>query len=222
MSQPWYLRKEYVEGYEDFYETKYKKTVVLEKECLSDALKKLGEVKSLLEVGCGTSYFTRWFEKTFNIYAVGMDISPLMLKEAKKRWNGDLVQGESHYLPFRSEAFDAITFITCMEYMPRLEEVIREASRVARKGLILGLMNRWSLPTLRRMIQIALGKNPYYTNTTFYSIRGISKKLKQALNEKFKIIYWNTTGFPRIFGNLKSKKLPFGAFLCLGVKIEHG
>jgi len=221
MSQPWYLRKEYVENYEEFYETKYKKVVELEKEVLGKALHSLGEVKSLLEVGCGTSYFTRWFEKTFNIYAVGLDISPLMLGEAKKRWRGDLVQGESHYLPFRDGAFDAIAFITCMEYMPRLEEVIREASRVAKKGLIIGLMNRWSLPTLRRLIQIALGKNPYYTNTTFYSILGIKKKLKNALKDKFKIVYWDTTGFPKIFGDLKSKKFPFGAFLCLGVANKH-
>jgi len=221
MSLPWFLRKEYVETYESFYETKYKKVVELEKELLSKALKELGNAESLLEVGCGTSYFTRWFEKNFKLYAVGMDISPLMLKEAKKRWRGDLVQGEAHYLPFRDRSFDAIAFITCMEYMPRLEEVIKEATRVSRKGLIIGLMNKWSLPTLRRMIQIALGKNPYYINTTFYSILGIKKKLKKALNNDFKIVYWDTTAFPKIFGRLKSRKFPFGAFLCLGVKTEN-
>lgn len=216
MSQPWYFRKELVESYESFYEGKYKKVVELEKGLLKEAFIKIGGER-LLEVGCGTSYFTRWFEKEFNIYAVGMDISILMLREAKKRWNGDLVLAESHYIPFRDNAFDVTAFITCMEYMPRLEEVIKEARRVGKKGIIIGLMNKWSLPTLRRMIQIALGKNPYYTNTTFYSILGIKKKLEKALND-YKIIYWNTTAFPRIFGKLKSKIFPFGAFLCLGVK----
>ncbi len=220
MSQPWYLRKEYVESYESYYEGKYKKAAELEKELLADSLKKLGKVESILEVGCGTSYFTRWFEKELNLYSVGLDISELMLKEAKKRWRGDLVLGESHFLPFKDKSFDAIAFITCMEYMPKLEDVIREAARVSRKGLVLGLMNKWSLPTIRRIIQIALGKNPFYTNTTFYSILGIKKKIKNALGGNFKILDWNTTVFPRIFGKLKSRKFPFGAFLCLAVKIE--
>lgn len=221
MSLPWFLRKEYVESYEQYYEGKYKRAAELEKKLLAEAMKSIGNAESLLEVGCGTSYFTRWFEREFKLYAVGADISPLMLNEAKKRWKGDLVLAESHFLPFKNNSFDAVVFITCMEYMSNLEEVIREASRVARKGLILGLMNKWSLPTIRRRIQIALGKNPYYINTTFYSILSIKKKLKRALGSNFRISFWDTTVFPRIFGNLRSKKFPFGAFLCLGVELKH-
>jgi len=122
-------------------------------------------------------------------------------------------------LPIRDKYFDYVAFITCLEYMKEAHNVLKEAERVAKNGIIIGLMNSWSLPTLRRRIQIALGKNPFYTDTTFYSILSIKKVIKRALN-KFKIAYINSTVFPKIFGKLKSKKFPFGAFLCIGIKLE--
>jgi ubiquinone/menaquinone biosynthesis C-methylase UbiE len=219
MQKPWFLRKEYVESYEQYYETKYKRADILEKEVLKEAILKLGDGKSILEVGCGTCHFTRWFE-SLGYYAVGVDISILMLKESKKYWKGDIIQGDSHYLPIRDKFFDYVAFITCLEYMKEPHNVIKEAERVAKKGIILGLMNSWSLPTLRRRIQIALGKNPFYIDTNFYSILSIKKIIKRAL-KKFKIIYSNSTVFPRIFGKLKSRRFPFGAFLCIAIQLEN-
>lgn len=61
MQKPWFLRKEYVETYEQYYETKYKRADILEKEVLKEAISSLGKGKSILEVGCGTCHFTRWF-----------------------------------------------------------------------------------------------------------------------------------------------------------------
>jgi len=219
MSKPWYLRKEYVETYEQFYETKYKRADILEKNLLKEMIEKFNEVNSILEVGCGTCHFTRWMD-SLGYYSVGVDISILMLNESKKYWRGDIILADSHYLPLKDKCFDLVAFITCLEYMEKVEDVIKESARVAKKGIIFGLMNKWSLPTIRRRIQIAFGKNPYYTKTTFYSIFSIKKKIKKALKDKEKILYWNTTVFPRIFKNLKSRIFPFGAFLGVCVKID--
>lgn len=216
----WYFDEDIVKNYESYYQEKYKRADKLEKTLLKSLLETLGHVESLLEVGCGTAHFTRWFE-SLGLECYGLDLSDLMLKEAKKLWlEGRLFRGESSLLPFKSKSFDTIAFIACMEYMPYLDRVISEAVRVARKGIIIGLMNRWSLPTVRRIIQVKMGKNPYYKNAKFYSILDMKRMLKDTLGDKYVIPFWSTTVFPRILEDIQSSLIPFGAFLGIAVKLR--
>ena len=215
----WYFDEDIVKNYESYYQEKYKRADKLEKTLLKTLLETLGHAESLLEVGCGTAHFTRWFE-SLGLECYGFDLSDLMLKEAKKLWpGGRLFRGESSLLPFKSSSFDTIVFIACMEYMPYLDRVISEAVRVARKGIIIGLMNKWSLPTMRRIIQVKMGKNPYYKNAKFYSILDMKRILKDTLGDKHAISFWSTTVFPKIFGDTQSALIPLGAFLGIAVKL---
>jgi len=216
----WYFQKDIVEDYESFYQQKYRRADRSEKALLKTLLENLGETESLLEVGCGTSHFTRWFE-SLGLECVGLDLSDLMLREAKKMWtNGTLLQGNSSLMPFKNKSFDAVAFIACLVYMPDPVKVIREASRVARKGIIFGLINRWSLPTVRRMVQLKMGKNPYYRNAKFYSILDIKQMLYDALGDAYKIPYWDTTVFPNNMEETRSSLFPFSAFLGVAVKLR--
>lgn len=216
----WYFDEETVKTYESYYQEKYKRADRLEKTLLKKLLESLGHAESLLEVGCGTAHFTRWFE-SLGLECYGLDLSNLMLKEAKELWLGDrLLRGESSFLPFKSNSFDVVAFIACMQYMPHPVKVICEAVRVARKGIIFGLMNRWSLPTVRRIIQVKMGKNPYYKNAKFYSILDMKQMLKDTLGDKYVIPFWSTTVFPRIFRDVQSALIPFGAFLGIAVKLR--
>ena len=217
--EAWYFQEETVKNYEGFYETKYKRAEKLEKKLLTRLLDGLGHAKKLLEIGCGTGHFTRWLD-SMGLECYGIDLSHLMLKEAKHLWpNGLLLQGESGYLPFKDKSFDVVAFIACLEYMPKIAKVVNEAARIARKGVIIGLMNKWSLPTVRRIIQIKMGKNPYYINVKFYSIFDIKHILKEALHDRYTISFWSTAVFPKIFGDRESALLPFGAFLGIAVKL---
>jgi len=216
----WYFQEEIVKTYESWYEGKYKRADKLEKTLLQKLLNTLPHAESLLEVGCGTAHFTRWFE-SLGLECYGLDLSHLMLKEAKNLWpNKSLLRGESAYLPFKDDSFDVVTFIACLEYMPNPVKVLSEASRVARKGIILGLMNKWSLPTIRRMIQVKMKRNPYYKDAKFYSVLEIKRKLKDALNDTYNITHWSTTVFPKTLGSAESSLIPFGAFLGLTVKLK--
>jgi len=216
----WYFREEIVKTYESWYEGKYRRADKLEKSLLKELLDTLPHAESLLEVGCGTAHFTRWFE-SLGLECYGLDVSYLMLKEAEKLWsNKSLLWGESTHLPFKDDSFDIVAFIACMEYMPNPAKVLREASRVARMGIILGLMNKWSLPTLRRIIQVKMKRNPYYKDAKFYSVLAIKQILKDALTDAYDIPYWSTTVFPRILGNVESSLIPFGAFLGMAVKLR--
>jgi ubiquinone/menaquinone biosynthesis C-methylase UbiE len=215
----WYFQEEIVKTYEYFYQVKYKRADALEKKLLKKLLDTLGHVEKLLEVGCGTSHFTRWLE-SLGLECYGLDLSHLMLREAKSLWlSRSLLQGESSHLPFKDKSFDVVAFIACLEYMPNIAKVISEAARVARRGIIIGLMNKWSLPTMRRIIQVKMRKNPYYKNARFYSIFEIKRILKETLHDRYIISLWSTTVFPKFFGNAESSLFPFGAFLGMAVKL---
>ena len=216
MSEPWYLQEPIVNSYESWYEGKGKRADILEKELLKELLDCVGPVKTMLEVGVGTAHFARWFE-SFGIQCVGLDFSHIMLKEAKKLWNGHLIRGDAHHLPFREKTFDLTAFITCMEYMHSPTDVLREASRVSERGILWGIMNRWSLPTIRRWIQVALGRNPFYSNAHFYSIRDARKFIRNALDKIDYTMKWSTTVYPRPLLVRKSR-IPLGAFLVVAVK----
>jgi len=215
---PWYLKEQNVAKYEDYYQHKYRRADLLEKRILKTSLEQFAGAETILEVGCGTGHFTRWME-SLGLECQGLDVSILMLEQAKKLWiGGRLLQGESGHLPFGAKSFDIVTYITSLEYMHNVALVLSEAGRVAKKGIIFGLMNKWSTQTMRRIFQAKLQCNSHYTEARFYSIRDIRRLLCENFCN-YSIVYWNTTVFPRFLGNTQSAILPFGSFLCLAVKL---
>jgi ubiquinone/menaquinone biosynthesis C-methylase UbiE len=215
-----YSREQAAKRYEASYENKYKRADALEKKLLKKLLEQFGNAQLLLEVGCGTAHFTKWMA-SLGFECCGVDISKFMLKEARKMWiQGCLLQCESSHLPFRTKSMDVVVYITSLEFMPDIDAVLTEAGRVAKKGMVIGLMNKWSLSTLRKMLQARKGSNQFYRNASFYSIRDIKRILNKKLKEH-KITNWRTTVFPRGFGNLESSCFPFGAFLGIAVKLDE-
>jgi ubiquinone/menaquinone biosynthesis C-methylase UbiE len=218
--EPWYLQEQIVKNYEAYYQGKYKRADILEKKLLKRLLEQFGGIQKLLEIGCGTGHFTRWME-SLDLECYGLDLSHPMLTEARKLWpTAPVIQGESRYLPFESGAFDVIAFIACLEYMPNVAKVFQEAARVARKGMVIELMNKWSPSTVRRMAQAEMGKNPFYRNVRFYSILDIKRVLRETFHDRHTVTYWNTTVFPKAIGIKESAFFPFGSFLGLAVKFR--
>ncbi len=216
---PWYFKEEITSTYESWYEGKYKRADIQEKAVLKKGIDWIGDVDTILEVGCGTAHFTRWFGE-MGIKAYGVDLSPFMLKEAKRLWRSDtLIRAASPCLPLKENSVDAVGFIACFEYMPWPVDVIHEAARVARKGIFFGLMNSWSIPTIRRRIQIALGKNPYYKNAHFYSLPEIERLIEKT-TAKGASVFQRSTVFPRPLP-VEESRLPFGAFLCVSLRLSR-
>jgi ubiquinone/menaquinone biosynthesis C-methylase UbiE len=214
-----YSQEQTAKQYEASYENKYKRADTLEKRLLKKLLEQFGDAQRLLEVGCGTAHFTRWME-SLGFECCGVDISIFMLKEAQKMWiQGCLLQCEASHLPFRTKSMDVVVYVTSLEFMPDLVKVLTEAGRVAKKGMVIGLINKWSLPTLRKMLQTKRGRDQFYRNARFYSIRDMKRKLRQKL-KGYSIKNWRTTVFPSIFGNLESSRFPFGAFLGIAVTLD--
>lgn len=103
------------------------------------ALEALGPAEGdvLLDVGCGTGAATRAAAEVVE-RAVGLDLSPKMLAEARRRAAGmagvEFVEGDSEALPFEDGEFSAVLCTTSLHHYPRPEVAAREIARVLAPG----------------------------------------------------------------------------------------
>lgn len=212
----WFFNREHTDTYELWYEGRYKRAEVWQKKTVSELVLKDGRIKTLLEFGCGTTRFTRWWH-TIGIEAMGADLSPFMLGQGIHLFKGDLVLADSHHMPFKDNTFDAVAFITTFEYYKDPVKVIREAARVSKHGIVFGMMNRNSPKVVRRRVQEAFGKNPFYVTATFYTPEKLIKVIREALGDEDYSIEWTCTGLPKWFP-VQQWNQPFGDFFALYVK----
>jgi len=102
--------------------------------------------ETLLDVGCGTGYFSRRFSREAGLKVTGMDIAPDMLDLAHgKAPEILLARADAACLPFVDCAFDHVVAITSLCFVADESRVLREMARVARRRVVLGLLNRHSL-----------------------------------------------------------------------------
>lgn len=214
----WFFNREHTDTYEQWYEGRYKRAEVWQKKVIGGLIKKDRRVKTLLEFGCGTTRFTRWWAD-IGIEASGGDISPFMLGQGIHLFDGDLVLADSHYMPFKDRTFDALAFITTFEYYKDPVKVIREAARVGRYGIVFGMMNRNSPKVLRRRVQQLFGKNPFYVTATFYTPQKLIAIIEEALKGRDYTIEWTATGLPKWFP-VQQWSVPYGDFFGLHVKFN--
>jgi len=100
---------------------------------------------TLLDVGTGTGHFARRFAKA-GLQVTGLDPESAALAYARKK-AGDipLVQGDAQDLPFADACFDYCAAVTSLCFMADPAAAVAEMWRVARRGIILGLLHRHSL-----------------------------------------------------------------------------
>jgi ubiquinone/menaquinone biosynthesis C-methylase UbiE len=212
----WFFNREHTDTYEQWYEGRYKRAEVWQKKVMGQLAGADKRVKTLLEFGCGTTRFTRWWHE-IGIEATGGDISPFMLGQAIHLFKGDIVMADSHFMPFKDNSFDSVAFITTFEYYKDPVKVIQEAARVGKYGIAMGMMNRNTPRYFRRRIQQAFGKNPFYVTATFYTPRTLIKIIRQALQGREYTIQWTCTGLPKWFP-VQQWRIPYGDFF--GVYIQ--
>jgi ubiquinone/menaquinone biosynthesis C-methylase UbiE len=126
--------------YEDFYQNDGRRVDHQEKALLKWLLTWFKNKQTILEVGCGTGHFTRWFGD-LGLQSSGLDISRPMLDVTKHLDGSSYVQGDALMLPFPSSSYDLVSIITTLEFVKDPLQALGEAMRVARVGLILGVIN---------------------------------------------------------------------------------
>ncbi|MFP4138384.1 MAG: class I SAM-dependent methyltransferase [Halomonas sp.] len=102
---------------------------------------------ALLDVGCGTGYFTRGLAAKGPGRVVGLDRDAEWLAHARGRDAAGIrwVQGDARTLPFPDHRFDRVVSITALCFVEEERLAVSEMVRVARRRVVLGLLNRHSL-----------------------------------------------------------------------------
>ncbi|MCS6840444.1 MAG: class I SAM-dependent methyltransferase [Roseiflexus sp.] len=214
---PWFNpfdAPELASGYEAWYETEGRAADQAERRLIRWLLSGLSRTQTLLEIGVGTGHFARWLVlEGFRV--VGVDRSAPMLAEAWKRGGVPLVRADAASLPFADDAFDASLLITTLEFVPSPERALQEAARVAREGVILGVLNRWH-PMAWQRKRSGL---PVWQIAHFYSPPELARLVREALPRSITDITWRTTLLPGPFMQSRSS-LPLGAFIGMRVALS--
>ncbi|MBE0615206.1 MAG: class I SAM-dependent methyltransferase [Burkholderiales bacterium] len=102
--------------------------------------------ETVLDVGCGTGYFTRRFSDSAAVdWTVGADVDFASARFAAGRGKAIYVAADGQSLPFTNRSFDLVTSVTALCFMREARRALMEMLRVARRRVALGLLNRHSL-----------------------------------------------------------------------------
>jgi ubiquinone/menaquinone biosynthesis C-methylase UbiE len=193
----------------------------LEKALLDKLLKRLPEIRTVLEVGCGTGHFSRWLADE-GLRAVGLDISSAMLIQARRLEATAricaYVLGDGLALPFPDRSFDLVALITTLEFIPQPEQALAEAGRVARQGVLVGGLNRHSLLTLRRRWR-SLWAPTIYDRAHFFTVGELAQLAREALGVRLRGMTWRTTLLPGVWP-CTDARLPWGGFVGMLLELE--
>lgn len=101
---------------------------------------------SLLDVGCGTGWFTRRFAQE-RLQVTGLDANPEWLDYARTRSAPAIrwVEGDARRLPFPDSSFDHVLSIAALCFVEDERQAVGEIVRVARRRFAIGWLNRTSL-----------------------------------------------------------------------------
>lgn len=197
--------RDLVASYENWYETTGRRADGLEKQLLNQLLTDFPAVGTVLEVGCGTGHFSRWFEAR-GLDVVGADLSMEMLAQSSRLAGPPCVQGRAERLPFASGSVDLVVIITTLEFVDDPQLALAEACRVAHKGLLVGALNR--LSPLGRKLQKR--SDPPWTSARLFTAGELEALVERATRVHRPRIRWRTTLWP---GWRKSLALPWGGFI---------
>ena len=181
--------------------------------------------QSVLDVGCGTGHNLAFFTE-LGLKAVGIDASKPMLDIASRKLgnNVKLYRGHAEELPFDDNSFDIVTLITVLEFVSEPVKVLKEAARVAREQIYLGILNKASLLAINRRLKGRF-RDSIYSQARFYSICEIKQMAERAMGKM--PLHWRSVLFFPLRWHRCTHWLdrlllltnnPFGAFL--GVKLD--
>jgi len=185
--------------------------------------------QSLLEIGCGTGHNLEFF-RGLGLEVAGVDPSEHMLEIAGKKLQAGvtLSLGQAEELNFGDGSFDIVTLITVLEFCSDPAEALKEAARVAREKVYLGVLNKASLLAIVRRVKGRF-RESVYNQAKFYTIWAIERMVKRGL-ENVPLSWGSILLFPlgwhrychKADRRLSVRRPPFGAFLGICINVAGG
>ncbi|MBI4633434.1 MAG: class I SAM-dependent methyltransferase [Deltaproteobacteria bacterium] len=184
------------------------------------------ERETVLDVGCGTGEHLLLF-RSKGCDVTGIDPSAPMLAIAgdKLGQRATLHQGKAEDLPFDDNEFDIVTLITALEFTDDPRKAIREAIRVCRGRVFLGVLNRYSLTATWRRFK-GLFAPTIYDHARFFHIGELTAIIRSEMPAA--AVSWGSVIFLPCGANefarsideaIPVMKNPLGAFLGLSFPV---
>jgi SAM-dependent methyltransferase len=145
--------------------------------------------QSLLNVGCGTGGFLRFYKNKGR--SIGLDIERDALDYCLDRGLRDLVQGDAPDLPFRTESFDLIMALDVLEHLEDHSAALSEFRRICAMGGHL-------LITVPAFNFLWGDQDLISHHRRRYTLRSLRTLVEQAGFSINRITYFNTLLFPII------------------------
>jgi len=182
----------------------------------------------VLEVGCGSGLFLEWFRSQGHMVA-GIEPSSPSLEFARRRLGPKvpLIQGFAENLPYEDNEFDTVALITSLEFVDDPYLSLKEAFRVARGNVLLGVLNKYSMGYLQYCIE-KFWKDSVFNRARFFSIFQLSRMTAEILSGAVPIEWLTCFAFPlpalRYVYPLERIPLfqrhPFGHFIAMRIDMR--
>jgi len=192
------------------------------------ALMKPRPGERVLDIGCGSGNHLLILNK-MGLDISGIDASPLMVEKARQRLGHrcNLKRGKAEALPFDDNEFDLAVLINALEFFDDPLQALREAGRIAKRRVFVGVINSLSINGMLKTIQGYLG-SPLFRHARFYNVWQLKSLLNMAYGQaptawgsvKFKPFPLDkATSF--MYDPRKRDYSPFGSFLGVSVTLRY-
>jgi SAM-dependent methyltransferase len=173
---------------------------------------------TLLDVGCGTGYFSRQFTEV-GLSVTGLDPNQAVLAYARQQDDQiNYLQANALSLPFPGDSFDYVSAITSLCFVEPPEQALQEMWRVTRRGLLLGVLNKHSLLYWQKR------NSKSYLGARWDQITTLKKWAKKLDPEPCRISVSNgilmagSGKLSRLVERTLGSILPFGAFIAVYIE----
>lgn len=171
--------------------------------------------ETLLDVGCGTGWFTRRFAagSGWNITGVDNDTARLGFARAHGR-NERYLEGDARALPFADASMDCVISVAALCFIDDWPRALSEMARVARRRIVVGLLNRHSLLWLEKGRNGGAGG---YRGARWHTAAEIGAALRELpmadIRIRTALFLPNGSVMARACERSLSNRLPWGGFL---------
>jgi ubiquinone/menaquinone biosynthesis C-methylase UbiE len=141
-----------------------------------------------------------------------------MLAEAQRsRPRLLLIQGDAHHLPIRSRAVDLSVFVITLEFVEHPAGTLAEAVRVARRGVLVVALNRWSLGGFSRRWGAA-ARRPLVGQARDFTWLSLRALASAAAGPRLRALRWAGVLFPGAPVGVAAR-IPFGDVIGIAVEL---
>lgn len=170
---------------------------------------------SLLDAGSGTGYFSRRFAEA-GLGVTGLEPDSGMLDYARHKYPDiSFVRGDVTAMPFREQSFDFVAAVTSLCFVAKPELALQQMWQAARRGIVVGLLNRRSLLYRRKAGQGG------YAGARWDNLAS-AREWGSRLDPPPDSVRWSTGVFlpdgsltARALERVLPHRLPWGAFLAV-------